>query len=225
MRVHWLQHVPFEGLGSIAAWLDARGADVAVSRLFADPRLPGAADFDWLIIMGGPMSVNDGHLYPWLDPEKRLIAEALESGRTVVGVCLGAQLIASAMGARVHRSTLPEIGWFPVSRTQPAEAPWLPATCDAFHWHGETFDLPAGAVRIARSEACENQGFVVGPRVVGLQFHLEATPGSAAALVEAGRKELAPGRFVQSEKEILAPPERFRRINGIMESLLDSLNR
>ncbi len=227
VRVHWLQHVPFEGLGSIGVWLEAHHARVTVTRFFEDARLPGPGDLDWLIVMGGPMSVNDESAYPWLSIEKRFIANAMSRGTTVLGICLGAQLIASALGARVYRNALPEIGWFPVERTASngpgATASWLPDHCTVFHWHGETFDLPPGAERLARSATCENQGFTLGARVIGLQFHLETTPASARAMIEAGRSELVPGRSVQQEREILSTAGRFHRINGVMSALLETL--
>jgi GMP synthase-like glutamine amidotransferase len=226
-RVHWLQHVRFEGLGSIAAWLEAHRARVTTSRLFEDPRLPDAGGLDWLIVMGGPMSVNDEVLHPWLRAEKRLIAEAISRGLTVLGICLGAQLIASALGARVYRHTQPEIGWFPVERTVPrwpgGPANWLPHTCTVFHWHGETFDLPPGTQQIARSAACENQAFAAGTRIIGLQFHPEATPESARAMIEAGRGELVHGPTVQREEEILAGSERYAKANSVMSALLAKL--
>jgi GMP synthase-like glutamine amidotransferase len=227
VRVHWLQHVPFEGLGSIAAWLEARQARVTLTRLFAGPALPDPVDLDWLIVMGGPMSVNDEALHPWLRDEKRFIAEAISRGVTVLGICLGAQLIAGCLGARVYRNPQPEIGWFPVERTVPKRpggaANWLPRTCTVFHWHGETFDLPPGTQQIARSEACENQGFALGTRVIGLQFHLETTPGSARAMLEAGRAEVVPARWIQPEKDILAESGRFDAANSVMSALLEKL--
>ena len=226
-RVHWLQHVPFEGLGSIASWLAERRAAVTVTRLFDGAPLPDARDLDWLIVMGGPMSVNDEALHPWLRAEKRFIAEVISRGATVLGICLGAQLIAGTLGARVYRNPLPEIGWFPVERTVPkgpgGPANWLPHTSTVFHWHGETFDLPPGTQQIARSAGCENQGFVMGTRVTGLQFHLETTPDSARAMIEAGRGELVTGQWIQSEREILAAGEQFGRINSVMSALLEKL--
>jgi GMP synthase-like glutamine amidotransferase len=228
LKVHWLQHVPFEGLGSIAPWLEARHAQVSTTRLFEEAALPPVDDLDVLIVMGGPMSVNDLSLHPWLSAEKRFIAEAMERGTSVLGICLGAQLIAGALGARVYRNSLPEIGWFPIEKTGPTgpdgPARWLPDTCTVFHWHGETFDLPSGARPLARSKACENQAFTIGAHVIGLQFHLETTPASARAMIEAGRAELVPGPYVQREGEMLADPGRFARANAVMSALLETLS-
>jgi GMP synthase-like glutamine amidotransferase len=224
VRAHYLQHVPFESPGSILPWLTQHGASVASTRLFEAHTLPAVDDFDLLVVMGGPMSVNDEARHPWLIAEKRLVRDAIESGRAVVGVCLGAQVIASALGSRVFQNEAREIGWFPIAAT-PTPAPgtlrW-PDKLTVFHWHGETFDLPSGAVRLASSEGCLNQAFQIGDRVVGLQFHLEATPETVAAMVEHCRHELTPDRYVQSERELLAtPPERYVLPNRLMGQVLE----
>ena len=237
IRAHWLQHVPFEGLGCIEGWLARKGAKVSVTRFFESGALPGRKDFDLLIIMGGSMSVNEEAAYPWLREEKDFVRAAVHGGKMVLGVCLGAQLIASSLGAGVRRNSLAEIGWFPVVKaggkganataaSAPAANPVaavLPDRLDAFHWHGETFELPSGAQHIARSEGCENQAFTFADRVAAFQFHLETTPAAARALLENCRGDLLPGRFVQSEGEILGRPDQFRRINGAMEAVLDLL--
>jgi len=225
-RVHWIQHVPFEGLGSIETWLSARGARVGASRMYERPVFPRIRDVDLLIIMGGPMSVNDEAAFPWLREEKRFVAGALDAGIAVLGVCLGAQLIASALGAAVYRNEHAEIGWFPIERARESSgmvADALPQRMDAFHWHGETFDLPAGARLIARSEGCRNQAFVIGDAVAAFQFHLETTPASARALVDSCRGDLVPGRYIQAEGQILAPGDRFQRINAVMDVVLSRL--
>ena len=146
LRAHWLQHVPFEGLGSIEAWLLKNRATVSVTRFFERAALPGLDEFDLLVIMGGPMSVNDERAHSWLKEEKAFAAKAIDAGKAVLGVCLGAQLIASALGARVRRNAFPEIGWFPLESMTDSAAQGilgaLPGRFEAFHWHGETFDLP-----------------------------------------------------------------------------------
>jgi GMP synthase-like glutamine amidotransferase len=223
VRAHYLQHVPFEGLGSIEPWLRAAGYEIGNTRLFESGELPDPDDFDLLVVMGGPMSVNDEIDYPWLAEEKQFIGSAIEAGKPVLGVCLGAQLIASSLGARVYPNRYKEIGWIPVTGIPPADASvfQFPATLDAFHWHGETFELPSGAVRLARTEACENQAFQVGKSVIGLQFHLETTPQSAGELVRNCRDELIASPYVLTEKEILeAGPDKYRAINQVMGRLL-----
>jgi GMP synthase-like glutamine amidotransferase len=228
MKIQVLQHVPFEGIGSIQKWMDRHKAQVTTARLFAGERLPSPDDFDWLIAMGGPMSVNDEAVHSWLRPEKRLIARAVEKGKTVLGVCLGAQLMANALEARVFPNERKEIGWFSVraaAGTDSQLARLFPAAAEVFHWHGDTFDLPRGAVRFLESDACANQAFFIGDRVVGLQFHLETTPESALALIANSRAEIVPSPTIQTEQEMLRKPERFAAINRLMDSVLEYLAR
>jgi len=225
MHVHVLQHVPFEGLGSIEDWLSKKGTRVTFTQFFDSVRLPSPAGLDLIIALGGPMSVNDEAQFPWLRDEKRFIADAIAGNKAVLGICLGAQLIASALGARVYPGAEKEIGWFPVSAGAAAPDSFaFPARADVFHWHGETFDLPDGAVRLASSPACRNQAFQVGARVIGLQFHLETTPASAAALIKHCAGELAPRRYIQTEAELRnAPPANHARINALMSNVLEYL--
>lgn len=225
MRAHIFQHVAFEGLGSIGSWLESQDAVVTTTRFFENTELPRVDDVDLLIIMGGPMSVNDGKLYPWLIDDKRFIREAIMRGKGVLGVCLGAQLIASSLGSRVYPNIEKEIGWFPIQSAFPSEEnPRLfqfPNECLVFHWHGETFDLPPGATLLANSEVCENQAFQIDRRVIGLQFHLETTPQTAREIVKNCRDELVPAKFVQSEETILsAPAMRYEGINLLMQDVL-----
>lgn len=145
MNIHYLQHVPFEDLGMIADWIDENGYHSRVSRLYQGEALPNVNDIDWLIVMGGPMGVYDEDQYPWLVDEKRCIERAIAKGRVVLGICLGAQLIANVLGARVYPHTRKEIGWFPITLTREgAQSPLfteLPSPFEVFHWHGDTFDL------------------------------------------------------------------------------------
>jgi len=208
MKIHYLQHVPFEGPAYLQTLAREKGAKLSGSRLFAGDPLPADTDFDLLAVMGGPMGVHDEALYPWLREEKRFIGSIIDAGKKVLGICLGAQLIADVMGASVYKNTSREIGWFPVTRSSDAASSSfgraLPEQFYAFHWHGDTFDIPAGAIHIAESEACTNQGFVYDERVVGFQFHLEATRESIKALLDNCREDCDGGRFVQSEKDIVA---------------------
>lgn len=227
MRAHWFQHVPFEGLGSIRAWLDSRGYETTCTRFFESADLPDPDAVDLLVVLGGPMSVNDESRFPWLVAEKRFVRAMVERGTPVLGICLGAQMIASAMGAKVFANPVKEIGWFPVHAVHAdgdATAFAFPPTVVAFHWHGETFELPQGAVRLARSEGCENQALQLGTRAIDLQFHLETTPQSAHDLVIHCRNELVPSTYVQTAEELLAAnPTRYRSINDLMGRVLCSL--
>lgn len=228
MRIHCLQHVPFEGPAAIGTWASDRGHALTATRLFEDGKLPRVGELDRLVVLGGPMNVYEEDRYPWLAREKRFLGEAIAAGKSVVGVCLGAQLLAAVLGAKVRRNRHKEIGWFPVEWAEHAGRAvdfGLPSErLDAFHWHGDTFDLPAGAIHLARSEACENQAFLWGGRALGLQFHLESTAESVRLLAENCGDELVPGPFVQTAGEILsAGPERFREINELMFRILDGL--
>ncbi len=226
MRAHYLQHVPFEGLGSIGPWLEAAGYGITSTRLFESPEFPDPADFELLVVMGGPMSINDQTDHPWLVEEKQFVCRAIEAGKAVLGVCLGAQLIASSLGARVYRNRCKEIGWFPVEglRSSGDTVFEFPPSLKAFHWHGETFDLPPGAVRLARSAACENQAFQIGHSVIGLQFHLETTPQSAREMVVHCGEELIPSQYVQSKEGILsATPGDYGSIHEEMGRVLSYL--
>jgi GMP synthase-like glutamine amidotransferase len=227
MRFHYLQHVPFEDPAGIFLWAAARGVPMTGSRLYENPSLPAVAEFDALLVMGGPMNIYQDDRYRWLPAEKCLIGEAIGAGRIVVGICLGAQLIADVLGAAVRPNRWREIGWLPVRRGESAGAlgAVLPAVWVAFHWHGDTFDLPAGAVHLAASTACAQQGFVFDERVLGLQFHLETTPESARALIAHCGDEIDGGPFVQTAAQMLSDPARFARANTLMHRLLDRLCR
>lgn len=228
MRVHVLQHVLFEGLGSIEAWCARRGANVTYTRFFESAELPALADLDFIIAMGGPMSVNDEAQLPWLREEKHFIAAAIAGKKAVLGICLGAQLIASALGSRVYPGREQEIGWFPIFAEPTTSNTFaFPASAEVFHWHGETFDLPPGAVLLASSAACQNQAFQLGERVIGLQCHLETTPASAAELLDHCAGELQPSlRYVQSEAVLrAAPAASYAGVNQLLEKILEYLVR
>ena len=207
MRIHWFQHVPFEGLGAIEGWLLAHGHTLTCTRFYAGETPPAGVDgFDWLIVMGGPMNIYQYRDYPWLKSEKRVIREAVAGNKRVLGVCLGAQLIADALGGKVYQNAEREIGWFPITAVpEGAASPFVfPAEMTVFHWHGDTFSLPPGGVWLARSEGCENQAFAVGSRVVGLQFHLEMKPDDVSRIAKECPDELVPARYVQTADAIIA---------------------
>lgn len=227
MRAHYLQHVPFEGLGSIEAWLQAAGYEITSTKFYESADLPRGEKIDLLVVMGGPMSVNDENVYPWLVNEKEFIRSVIESGTPTLGICLGAQLIAKAMGGKVFQNPVKEIGWFPVQAVASSNnaAFKFPEETAVFHWHGETFSLPSRATQIAKSERCKNQAFQIGNSVIGLQFHLETTPDSAQAIVTNCRDELVAGEYIQTEQEILsAPQERYKTINSLMSDVLEYLH-
>jgi GMP synthase-like glutamine amidotransferase len=217
--------VPFEDLGSIDLWLKGHGAEVRYTRFFAGDTLRPLKAVDLLIVLGGPMSVNDEAEHPWLRAEKQAIRDAIARDIPVLGLCLGAQLIAAALGSRVSRNAVKEMGWFPVrGMTTPPPVFRFPSECTVFHWHGETFDLPPDAVRLAESDGCKNQAFQLKYNVIGLQFHLETTPEGVNALLDNCRGELEPGRYVQSEREFhTVPISLYQAINGLMSDVLEYL--
>ncbi len=227
MHAHYLQHVPFEGLGSIESWLKKTGYEVSCSQFFNSVVLPQIEDIDFLIIMGGPMSVNDEAEHPWLIKEKEFIRNVIKAGKPVLGVCLGAQLIANAMGGKVFSNPIKEIGWFPIQAvdSQDASVFQFPKEIEAFHWHGETFSLPKDAVHLAKNNACNHQAFQIGNNVIGLQCHLETSPSSIQALVKSCKDELIEDKYIQSEATILsASQERYLSSNSLMESVLEYLH-
>lgn len=205
-------------------YLLEQGHQLSATHLYLGQALPPLDTLDWLIVMGGPMGVYDEAVHPWLVEEKKYIRQAIDSGKIVLGICLGAQLIADVLGAKVSKNRYREIGWFPVKRTAESKSSLFgkvfPESMSVFHWHGDTFDIPAGAVLLASSEACRNQAFSIDDRIVGLQFHLETTPDSAKALIENGRDELDGSRYVQTEASILSDASRFSKINDVMQTLL-----
>jgi GMP synthase-like glutamine amidotransferase len=227
MRAHYLQHVPFEGLGSIEAWLQTAGYEITSTQFYRSANLPKVEEIDLLVVMGGPMSVNDENDHPWLVEEKKLVRNFIESGKPTLGICLGAQLIANAMGGKVFKNSVKEIGWYPVQAIRSLNNTIFkfPEETIVFHWHGETFSLPSHAIQIAESEGCKNQAFQIGNNVIGLQFHLETTPDSAQALIENCRNELVEGKYIQTEQEIMsATQERYNAINSLMVDILEYLH-
>ena len=225
MKIHWLQHVPFEKLGSIQDWADARHHSLAATRLHQGEALPGIEEIDWLIVMGGPMGVNDEAEFEWLRPEKELIRQAIGQKKRVLGICLGAQLIASALGARVYKNSEKEIGWFKVQRSsnvRPGDfLESFPPEFTAFHWHGDTFDLPYGARLLASTGACRHQAYAIGDRILGLQFHLEVQRENVEALIENCGHELVKAPFIQSAEKMKAAPKSFEEIKKKMVAILD----
>jgi GMP synthase-like glutamine amidotransferase len=228
MNVHYLQHVPFEDLGSMEAWLKKQGHTITVTHLYQNEPLPSIENIDWLIVMGGPMGVEDHAIYPWLTAEKVFIKQALDQKKIVLGICLGAQLIADVLGSDITKNVFKEIGWFPITISEEAKTSTigaiLPNQFEVFHWHGDTFDIPTDAIPLASSEACKNQGFMLDERVIGLQFHLETTPESALNLTLHCKNELDKSLYVQSAEKILSQPERYEKINHIMGAILGYLD-
>jgi GMP synthase-like glutamine amidotransferase len=239
MRVHYLQHVPFEGIGAIGEWARDRAHTLSGTEMFrlpeaGSPEVPQPDDLDLLVIMGGPMNVHQDSRYPWLRVEKDVIASAIAADKLVLGVCLGAQLVADVLGGVVTKGTHREIGWYPVDlkeagREVPVFAEF-PARFVALHWHGDTFSIPPGAVHVASSEACANQAFAYNDgRVIGLQFHLEETRESLESLIENARADLTvpddrdAERWISTPGELLSPAAPYAPCRDLLFRLLDSM--
>ena len=226
MHIQVFQHVSFEGLGYIEHYLNQAQHQISYSKFFASPCLPSLEHIDALLIMGGPMSVHDHAEYPWLRDEIEFIRRFAATGKPMLGICLGAQLIANALAADVYANPEKEIGWHPISTSKHGKDQvfQFPSCIEVFHWHGETFSLPQGAICLAHSQGCAQQAFQLGRHIIGLQFHLEATQQTAKALVSHCQAELVKGRYIQSADEIMAAaPERYMAINQLMSEVLDYL--
>ena len=218
-----LQHHPIEGPGSLTPWLARHTTTTQIVRLYAGEDCPTPEIVDLLIILGGPMSVNDEREFPWLRGEKAFIRQVIDRQRPVLGICLGSQLIACALGAAVKPNPYKEIGWLPIEGLETNTAITLPSTT-VFQWHGDTFALPAGAILLARSSACAHQAFLYQDNVLALQFHLESTPELVQRFIETGSDELVAAPFIQSPQEILAASdELYDASNRLLEELLSRL--
>jgi len=228
MRAHCFQHEPFEGMAAIETWLQNKNFDITYTRFFEGDPIPSTHDIDWLILMGGGMSVNDEQEFPWLVKEKKFVRECIEKGKVVVGICLGSQMIASSLGYKVYKNKLKEIGWFPINKVGNVKSRLfkdLPDEITVFHWHGETFDLPKEAELIASSAACVNQIFVINDKVIGFQCHLETTAESLSSLSDNCRSELKTDLYIQTETQMIADEKKYSApmhqvLFGILEKVL-----
>lgn len=227
MRWRCLQHVPFEQPGLLAKWVADRGHALSVTQLWQSEPFPHPDEYDGLFVLGGPMNVHEEAVYPWLADEKSLLAKVVASNKPVLGICLGAQLLAVALGGEVTKANCKEIGWFPVHLTAEGRRSRLFADFSdplmAFHWHGDRFTIPPGAMHIATSAACAEQAFVHDGRVVGLQFHLETDANSIAALVEHCHNELVDGPYIQDAAAIKNATEWMPAARDHLFKLLDRL--
>lgn len=226
MRIHVIQHVDFEDEGAIAEWAAEKGHPVTRTLLFKGEALPAHDAYDLLVVMGGPMNIYEEKEYPFLAPEKRFLKEAA-AGKKILGICLGAQLLADVLGGRVYKGAK-EIGFNPVQLAGGAyQSPAFvdfPSVFDAYHWHGDTFHLPPDAIHVATSAACYAQAFSWKSRVIGLQFHLETTAASMENLISHCATEIVPREYIQSAEAMRAAASKLVGTRELLWKLLGRLS-
>lgn len=227
MRVHLIEHMDLLGRGSIQEWLVKTGQLVTSTQLHKGELLPDPSEFDLVILLGGVMSVYEENKYSWLKTEKKWLKSVIYSGKHVLGICLGAQLIASALGADVRRHTYSEAGWWPVAFHPHARK--HPFLRDAvipeafFQFHQDTFALPDKAVLLAGSMACTRQMFSLNNRVLGLQFHPEFTPESVQYIAKHLHSSLKEGPFIQSPDVMLSSQQNCEASKQFLFSMLRNI--
>jgi GMP synthase-like glutamine amidotransferase len=212
-RIHFLQHVPFETPGHLESIAEKDGHTITCTKMWTTRSLPEPDEADLFVVLGGPMNIYEYDRHPWLQAEKKYLENLIVRDAAILGICLGSQLLADALGCTVIKNQYKEIGWFPVKlNRQCGTAPLMkniPATFIPFHWHGDTYPVPPGAMPLGSSEACDQQGFIFGDRIVGLQFHLEMTDRTLKNLVDACGDELVIDDYVQTADAIFEDAKQF----------------
>lgn len=225
MKIHFVLHAEFELLHVMTSWAKEKGFSVSTSRPFADDPLPELFDFDWLISLGGHQSSLDLDQYPYLVSEVQLIEEAFRAEKVVLGICLGAQLIGEALGAKAERSPYKEVGVFPIELTEEGKKDFvlqnLPHTFEVVHWHNDMPGLTKAAKVLATSPGCPRQIVRYTPKVYGLQCHLEPTFNDIKAITEHFESDLEPNRYVQKKEPFLKSD--FAAINARLVTILDNI--
>ena len=231
MRIQLLEHDAEDfSRTNISLWAADKGYPVQQTYVCKNEELPALDSFDWLMVMGGSQHAWDEQGNPWLPEEKALVGEALAEGKLFLGICLGAQLLAEAMGGRIYPNTYKEIGWHEVSVNRKGRESFLfqniPASFTTFHWHSDHFSLPRKCTRMASSKASENQAFVCNGRpAVGLQFHPEYTREMVAYYAREHSREWVPDLFVADKDTVLAATEAIPDTYWLMETLLNNMER
>ncbi|MDR2425568.1 MAG: type 1 glutamine amidotransferase [Endomicrobium sp.] len=230
-KIHCFKHVFFEDIGCIKDWCVKNGHELSYTKFYEDGvcLIPKPIDYDWLVVMGGPMGVYEDEKYVWFKEEKKAVKQAIENNKTVIGICLGAQLIAEALGAKVYKNKEKEIGWLPITVVEKnkADSPFesFKDEFTVFHFHGDTFEIPKGAKPLASSAACANQAFLYDDKVLALQFHLEVTKESVKDMVLNCAGDFCSGKYIQTLDEILNNDKYIEQNNRCMFDILDYLNK
>lgn len=229
MRVHYLQHVPFENAANIGKWAEENGHSLTKTEIFEGQTFPDITEIDLLAIMGGLMNIYQYRDYPWLKEEKKFIEKAISKKVKVIGICLGGQLIADVLGAKITQNPYVEIGWHEVTLNKKCAGmnffEDFPEKFTAFHWHGDTFEIPDGAFHLASSQACENQAFKYDDNVLGLQFHLEYSQDSIEKMLKYCENELVEAPFVQQKESIRQGYCQINQNTLLLNRLLDKLGK
>lgn len=227
MHIHYFQHDHFEDVGYIGDWAANNNFTTSYTRFDLKPELPLLEDFDWLVVMGGKMGVNDSEQYPWLPAEIKFIKQAINSGKIVIGICLGSQLVTSALGASVYKNREPEMGYYPVFFNGNAQNDNIfrhfTPELNVMHMHFDIFDLPNGAVAMASSLVTPCQAFRFGNNVFAFQFHFEITESNSPVFIREITPEIVPGNFTQSPEEMLQNTSYCRLNNKIFTKVLDEI--
>jgi len=213
MKIQVLQNIAFEGPGHIEKIAEEKGHEFNIVNLYDGEQPLPATDYDMMVILGGPMRIYEESEYPWLGIEKKAIEYAIQSDKIILGICLGAQLIADVLGAEVYKNEFREIGWYPVTRTVDSPLKFFPQKLNVFHWHSETFDIPGNATRIFSSEATENQSFLYEDKVLAMQFHLEVTEEMVEDFIFFYKEDLEPGKFVMQKEKISRLTKKYVSLN------------
>ena len=231
MRIQLIEHDAEDfSCTNISFWAAKKGYPVKQTFVCNNEDLPAIDSFDWLMVMGGSQHAWDEQENSWLQEEKAFVGEALSEGKLFLGICFGAQLLAESLGGRIFASTHKEIGWHQVSVNREGQASFLfqdiPASFITFHWHSDHFSLPRNCTRLAHSQASENQAFVCNGRpLVGLQFHPEYTREMVAYYAREHSQDWVPDLFVGDKDTVLAQTKEIPDTYGLMETLLNNMER
>lgn len=221
-----LIHDRHEGPGLIKTWSRANDYTFKAISVYNDVPMPNIGPLDLIVVMGGPMNIYEEVKYPWLAREKAFLTQCIKDGNQLIGICLGAQLLAERLGATVTTNGKKEIGWYDIEWTDKAlEHPYFSGISRneiVFHWHGDTFSIPPEAIHLATSKACKNQGFLWREQVLGLQFHPEITASLLEEFIQANRNELkCTGPFIQTAGRIKLLSEKNIPDRKALFSILD----
>ena len=223
MRIHYLQHDELVTICTIQDWANEHNYQLTCTHTAAQENYPDLNDFDLLIILGGRMGAYEEELHPWLTKEKQFIKEAIDQNKLVLGICLGAQILADVLGGKAYPHTVKEVGWWPVTFTEATIGTLLQGfegEHTLFQFHQDTFTLPPEAVVVASSAACQNQAFLYKDHVLGVQFHPEIEVENIRTLSAVVGESQGP--YIQPATQFIAAAEHFARTKEMMYMILNN---